>query len=369
MPAHATVYAPHRLLPDATHLAPLAPGARIDVDRESARVTLSWPDLRITLTRMDDSQMAEHLVGLQGHVRSRGAGEALALRVLSTLSIYGFVVDPAVDDAGRAMRLVAGLTSATDGLCFLDGDLVDATGTSLFTKPPASPTAPRVAARALCLLALAMRALLESDAGKPDEPKAEGVRRELDDWVRRIPEVRDELEPGEARLLSAPIGRAERQAVIDAVWRAEGAQVLLWALGARDLPPHDAQEHPYAVARACQLLAPGRPALLDATLRSAAELEAMRLRLVAIHWRMVEARVNPGRPLDFRALEGRDFLRGVDLAGIPTLEGDLAVRGAPVVRAAFPDVGVGGSIALERHHAANWLLGVHPVYSRVVTPT
>jgi hypothetical protein len=369
MPAHATVYAPSRLLPDATHLAPLAPGAQIEVDREASRVTLIWPDLRVTLTRMDDAEMPAHLTALQGHVRTLGVGEGLATRVLSTLSVYGIVIDPGVDAEGRAMGVVAGITAAADGLCFIDGDLVDRSGRSLLTTRPDVPSPSRIAARALCLLAGSMRALLESDAGKPDQPKAEGVRRELVAWVRNVPEVREELEPHELELLETPLGSAERQAIIDAVWRAEGAQVLLWALGARDLPPHDGQEHPFALAKACHILAPTRPALLSAARRSAAEIDALRLQLMAIHWRLVEARTNPGSTVDFRSLSTREFLKGVDLSRVPTMAGDLAVRGAPITKATFPDVGIAGSIALERHHAANWLIGVHPAYSRVVTPT
>jgi hypothetical protein len=45
------------------------------------------------------------------------------------------------------------------------------------------------------------------------------------------------------------------------------------------------------------------------------------------------------------------------------------VKGAPITRADAGTVRLVTSIALERHRAANWLLGVHPVLSRVATPT
>jgi hypothetical protein len=45
------------------------------------------------------------------------------------------------------------------------------------------------------------------------------------------------------------------------------------------------------------------------------------------------------------------------------------VGGAPVWRAEPSAVRLVASIALERHRAANWLVGVHPRFSRVVAPT
>jgi hypothetical protein len=62
-------------------------------------------------------------------------------------------------------------------------------------------------------------------------------------------------------------------------------------------------------------------------------------------------------------------LRGVDLSGIAVIEGDLAVEGVPFWRAAPSTLQITSSIGRERHRAANWLIGVHATYSRVVTPT
>jgi hypothetical protein len=174
MTTNTTVYAPVHMLPERGHLERLAPGATIERDAEAAGIILSWPDLRVILSRMPDAAMGRHLHWLQGFVRSKGGGEALATR---TLSVDGFVVEPQFDREGRAMRLVDGLTAATDGLCLLgDGKLYDAAGRELLDGLPVlgPPAADRVAARALVLLALSMRGLLDEDAGKPDEgqPKA-----------------------------------------------------------------------------------------------------------------------------------------------------------------------------------------------------
>jgi hypothetical protein len=43
--------------------------------------------------------------------------------------------------------------------------------------------------------------------------------------------------------------------------------------------------------------------------------------------------------------------------------------GLPVTKAEAAALGRTASIALERHRAANWLVGVHRVYSLVPTPT
>ena len=372
MPQNATVYAPLHLLPDRSHLEPLASGATIERDEAAARVVLSWPGLRVILTRMPDAEMGRHLHGLQGFVRSKGGGEALATRVLATMSVYGFTIEPEFDREGRAMRLVRGITSASDALCLLpDGQMYDANGRALFGLEPAlgAPPANRVAARALILLAMAMRGLLEQDAGKPDEAQAETLRAKLASWIEQHAGLRDELEAPERALLGSPLGKAHPQAIVNAVWAAEGAQVLLFALGARALPAHDAQEHPYKVAREVGVLGDSTPSLLDAPkLLSADELLRLQRRLLAIHWRAVNQRVRPGA-VDFLGLARQEFLHGVDLAGIGVADGDLAVRGVPFSQADAPALQIVSSIAVERHRAANWLIGVHPIYSRVIAPT
>jgi hypothetical protein len=155
MTANATVYAPVRMLPERGHLEPLAPGASIERDAEAARIILSWPGPRVILSRMPDAEMGRHLHWLHGFVRSKGGGEALATRALATHSVYGLVVEPQFDRAGRAMRLVDGLTAATDGLCLLGGEkLYDAAGRELLDGPPVlgPPAVERVAPAPSCCL-------------------------------------------------------------------------------------------------------------------------------------------------------------------------------------------------------------------------
>jgi len=368
----ATVYAPVRLFPGPAYLAPFARGAEIDARPEAARATVAWPDLRITLTGMREEVMAPHLRGLQAYVRSQGGSEALAIRVLSALSIFRLTIEPGFDPEHRAFDFVAGLTRATDGLCFFGGELYDGDGRPLLLNPAGGlvvPNAERVAARALVLVALAMRGLLDQNANTPHEHPAQVLRTRLISWLESWPELSAEAEPAELALLGAPIGTGRPQTAIDAVWRAEGAEVLLWALGARDQLVHDVQQHPYEMARECGVLGISRPCLLDhPALRSEADLKWQRRRLLAIHWRLVEQHLRPG-PVPFLALPECGFAGEVDLERIPVAGGDLSIGGVPAFRADPMRVAIATAIASERHHAANWLIGVHPLYSRVVTPT
>ena len=369
MADRASVYAPLRFFPQAEHLAPFCPAAQIVVDAEAEKASITWPDLSLSLTRMPDEDMARHLQGLQGYVRERGANEALAIRVLSALSVYGISAEPAFDAEQRALGLVVGITQATMGLCYLEGDLLDEYGESLFRNPLKAPSASRVAARALALLAVAMRGLVEEDAGKPDELEAEAFRGRIVAFCDAHQDIAVELEPEEDELLRTPVGKADPQAVVDSVWRAEGAQVLLWALKQRELPGHDAQEHPFKVAKDSGVLLPERPSIFDANLRPSEEIDAMRLRLLALHWRMIEARIDPSRAVKFVQMSEKDFLSRADLTGFPLVDEDLAFQGEAVFKLSQSQIQLGQSIARERHHAANWLLGVNPIYSLVVTPT
>lgn len=367
----ATVYCPVRLFPGPGYVAPFAPGAEIDARPESARATVLWPDLRITLTGMREETMGAHLRGLQEYVRSHGGSEALAIRVLATLSVFRLAIEPGFDGQHRALDFVAGLTRASDGICLFGGELYDGNSRPLLIAPEGgliSPTPERVAARALVLVALAMRGLLDQNANTPQEQHAHVLRTHLIRWLESWPELAAEAEPAELVLLGTPIGKGHDQALVDAIWRAEGANVLLWALGARNHLAHDAQQHPYEMARDCGVLDEKRPELLDLpVLRAEGDLQWQRRRLLAIHWRLVEQRVHPA-PVSFLSLPACGF-SGVDLDGIPVAEGDLAIDGQPIFSADPMRVAIVGAVAAERHHAANWLVGVHPLYSRVVTPT
>ncbi len=374
MPAmsdNATVYAPIRFFPNEEQLRRLVGDGSASIDEARERGTVSWPDgPTVSLSRMPDDEIGNHLSELRGFILEQGGGDGLAIRALSTLSVYGVVVEPGFDEAGRVMAFVAALTGATDGLCFLGGDIVDKTGTSLLAGGVQAPTAARVARRALVLLTLSFRCLLEEDAGAAEESEAEALRQKLVAWIERTPDLATEAEAQELQLIEAPLGSVDRRATTDAVWRGEGAQVLLWALGARELPAHDEQEHPYDVARAVGVLSEGTPKLYESlSLRAPESLDWMRRRLLGVHWRLTENRVNARTSVDFRRFSEENWFGGFDIEDIGLLEGDLAIGDAPVTRADPSRVGRASSTAMERHLAINWLVGAHPIYSRVQTPT
>jgi hypothetical protein len=369
MADYRTLYVPIHGFPPADELRSLSPGA--EVHWEGERAVVAWPSVRVQLTRMPDREMGRHLSGFVGFARARGGRESLGIRILHTLSVIGGVIEPGFDAEGKAIRLFTGLTAATDGLCFEGAEVRDARGRGLLLGGEGlePPDAERVARRTLVLLALSMRGLLEQDAGGPDEKKADEVRRDLWAWMERSAEGVAELEGEERALLDAPIGALERQSVVDAVWRAEGAQVLLWALGARPLPAHDAQEHPYAVARDCGILGGAlSPALATPRLRSSDEIETLRRQLLGIHWRLRELGQST-KPVDFAAFARKNWFGGFEMGDIALASGDLAIGGKPVTAAEPERLRLAGSSAAERHQAANWLIGVHERYSRVGTPT
>jgi hypothetical protein len=362
-----TIYAPFTSLPDAELFAQLAPGASITSGPEGATV-VAWPDVKVTFRAMAREQLGEHLQGLMGFVKKNGGSTALTIRVMHAIGVFVGTIEPAFDrDAGnKAFTLCAQLTSASTGFAFSGGTLYDGQGRDLLRDGLARPSAEDVARRAEVLLACAVRGLLEDDAGGADESAAEALRQEVLAWVADDEEREEASEPGEIAFLGAPIGRARPQERVDRIWAAEAACAMLWALGEYELPQFSTSEHPYQLAKKVGVR--GEPALTSPALRSDEELEAMRVRLTAIHWRLVEHRLNPAKPVDFAEFAQRGgWLPVFSTDGLPLLENDLAIDGEPLSRVA--NAASARSIARERQRGILWVLGVHPIFSRVDAPT
>jgi hypothetical protein len=367
MTANCALYVPVDFFPSRAQFEPFLGDGLLELSDFDEVATVTWKGLTLRLSRMPKSAVADHLQGFIGYARSRGGNDALVTRILHTRAVYGCVIEPAIDDAGRAMKVVAGITNAADGLCFLEEEVYAAGGRPLLSEAPLQPpTAERVRDRAWVLLALSVRGLLEEDAGTPDAAEAEAQRQVLFDWAEST--VPHELEPEERAFLAAPVGTPNRSLVVRAVWRAEGAQVLLWALNARALPRHDAQEHPYTVAREAGVMAQVPGALQRPTLRTPAAVELLRKTLLGVHWRLRELGVNQGK-VDFAGYAKRAWFGAFSLEGVPLADGDLSVDGVTLALAKSERVQLARSIAHERHLAANWLIGTHDVYSSVNTPT
>ncbi|MCB9636890.1 MAG: DUF4272 domain-containing protein [Sandaracinus sp.] len=366
----ATVYTRDSVPLSADTFATLAPGATPSIDGPT--LVLRWPDgTSARVHPMPEAELPKHLDGLRGYATQEGVDASLLDDLATIRQAFGVVGEG--ENAGQHVgRFVATLVRHGRGWSILPpGQLFDPDGRPLLGRT-STPTAERVARRALVLLSVACRALLEDDAGTKNAGEAERARKELAEWAQSLD---GELEEIEHLTLHTPIGMLPQRARIDGVWRGEGAAVLLWALGARELAPPDVSEHPYDLARDAGLLrfeeGALRPALVPAlaepTLRSEDELDWMYRRLLGLHWRSVELRVNPGGTVDMVAWAKDNFFGGMDLTGIPLVQNDVAVGGVPIARSR--DAGMFGSIAVERHVAILWLTGQNRLYSAIVANT
>jgi hypothetical protein len=159
----------------------------------------------------------------------------------------------------------------------------------------------------------------------------------------------------------AALGRlpdaADDEAVADAAWRAEALGTLLWALQLAELPPYDRPFDPEEVVAV---------ELGGARLRPDLELEHERESARLWHWRARTTTLQeqgeidlPERYATFDQLIAATVMRGYELGLLPApMRGDFAAFGK-VYRHLSPEQhALALSIALERHHALNWLAGL-----------
>jgi hypothetical protein len=168
--------------------------------------------------------------------------------------------------------------------------------------------------------------------------------------VERAVALRDELRAALERLPS------EEPEVVDAVWRSEALGTLLWALQLAELPAYDRPFDPDAVAA----LDPA-----EGTLRGSEELLSERDSARLWHWRARTSAVQAGGGVDlparyasFDQLIAATAMRGYEQGLLPPpLRGDFRAYGK-VYRHLDPgQAAEAHSIAVERHHALNWLAG------------
>jgi hypothetical protein len=230
------------------------------------------------------------------------------------------------------------------------------------------PTPQRVARRALSLAAVAGRALLEQE--DPSDAGVEETRQRINAWVDAVG-IRDELEPDEEKLLRQGLGAPEQQAAIDGCWRLEGLAVLAWALGQFELPRHDETIDPPALLRAVHVLdaAAAKGMIAGATLRPFDQLKAMADKLLAIHWRLRQFRVDGGQPIEDWPSKATNAWFPLNLDDVPLKGGDLALGETAIANADAELFNLASSIAQERHQAINWLAGDSEIYSETDTPT
>jgi hypothetical protein len=229
----------------------------------------------------------------------------------------------------------------------------------------APPSAARVAKRAIALIAVVCRGMLDLDR---DRREAEARRLHLSAWLERVGAA-DELEERENALIATVHGLLDEQNFLDSVWRSEGMLVLAWSLGRTDLLSYDTQCDSSAVVAKLGFLAERCETVLAAPmLRERAEIEHWANTYLTLHWRLRQYRLNP-EPIDFAAYAAACKWGPLTVAELSLIDDDLAIRGERIDRVDDDTRDRAYSAVQERHQAFNWLLGQTPVYSEVSTDT
>jgi hypothetical protein len=144
--------------------------------------------------------------------------------------------------------------------------------------------------------------------------------------------------------------------VVDAVWRGEALGTLLWALQLVELPAYDT---PFAADEV------GGATFDEPRLREADDLELERESARLWHWRARTTELQaagalelPPRYASFDQLIAATAMRGYEQGFLPPpVRGDFGAYGK-VYRHLSPEQHAEAhSIAVERHHALNWICG------------
>jgi hypothetical protein len=168
--------------------------------------------------------------------------------------------------------------------------------------------------------------------------------------VERSRALGEELRAALAKLPS------DDPAVVDAVWRGEALGTLLWALQLLELPAYD---EPFDAGRVAAVELDG------VDLREGEEIELERDSARLWHWRARTTGLQaagalelPERYATFDQLIAATAMRGYEQGVLPApMRGDFRAYGK-VYRHLAPDQHAEAhSIAVERHHALNWLCG------------
>jgi hypothetical protein len=161
---------------------------------------------------------------------------------------------------------------------------------------------------------------------------------------------------------------SEEPAVVDAVWRGEALGTLLWALQLLELPAYD---QPFDAEQV------GSVDLEEAELREAEEIELERDSARLWHWRARTTSLQaagalelPERYATFDQLIAATAMRGYEQGVLPApMRGDFRAYGK-VYRHLTPEQHAEAhSIAVERHHALNWLCGAGTTWDDVPLDT
>lgn len=233
----------------------------------------------------------------------------------------------------------------------------------------APPSLERAKARTLALLAVANRGFLEHSLAESDLADALKLTNAIYSWAQSL-ELQSELEPLELKILQTEPGKLEQQETINAVWRFEGVAILAWALGLCTLPPYDQLVSLDDLNDVFAFLKPAETvhALEKSQLKTIRELEATKLYILGLHWRLREFTLRR-RPIDFQRGFKNAWRRDLDMSNYQTIDGDLCICGKRIDNASPSEFDMVLSATMERHLAINWLCGQTPLYSKTHTST
>lgn len=327
-------------------------------------------------------------------------GEQVRSLIGSFQTSIALMDEPEYSDDDPRFEVIHEITAAVDGVLFTPGSLLDAAFNTLIDaegntdlearfpqipvtegtaegqdsiadegeEEPVPPSASRVAQRALCLTAVSARGLLEMNLLQGNEPAYS--HSDVLAWLNGL-DIEDELEPQERAFLRTNPREASEPDTLDAVWRLEGLGVLAWALGLKPMAPYDQVVDTDSLLDTLGFQPdPGRAEglLKNPVLKSPNALAKFQEQMFAFHWRLVDFRVN-GKEVNYRKMQEECWFGPLDLSWAEFAGDDLAIQGLPITQV-DPDVaGMVSSIAMERHLAANWLMGESEVYSETDVST
>jgi Domain of unknown function (DUF4272) len=222
-----------------------------------------------------------------------------------------------------------------------------------FSEPP-TPSAERVAQRAIVLSVVACRGVIDGQRANLQE-SADLTKRAYD-WLRAR-DLQDELSDWERRILNSPFGTLADRDRINASWLSEAVMVLAWSLGKLELPGFSEQCDPASAANSLGFLQPTDLTVLrNPELRSPADLHEYNEFIYNVHWRLRDFSVNR-RSYNFESLARKAWGDPVLRHGLLIREKDICIGGVPISQASERDLRTVTSITQERHRASNWLIG------------
>jgi len=190
-----------------------------------------------------------------------------------------------------------------------------------------SPSATRVAKRAMVLSALVCRGFIEVD--NPGE--VEELRASLLPWIDKVG-AREEMEQHELVALTAPLGGLDPQTQINLAWAVESLAVLVWAMERYELHDEDTLAEPQSITQKIHLLHESAKEFVDnPLLKEEKVLKEMRDSCYGKHCHLKEFASNP---LNAEKITEQSFT-------------------------------ISASISRERMRASQWLLGSSELYSEV----